>query len=141
MIFCEFCNYHGFDNLEEFMLMLVIPSKAAEGVMTQCHDMRSYVKVDIDIVTTSNPKDNFVVFGGSQEDILVAVAIANAVVVFMTVTLSERHSGLCIRLMRIRRKDPALSTGIAQQFRDWIGHDRPSLYAKEHADTHEVVDI
>ena len=61
--------------------------------------------------------------------------------VFMTVTPSERHSGLCIRLMRIHRKDPALSTGIAHQFRDWIGYDRPSLYAKEHADTHDVVDI
>ena len=61
--------------------------------------------------------------------------------VLMTVTPSERHSGLSILLTRIRRKDPALSTGIAQQFRDWIGHDQPSLYAKEHADTHEVVDI
>ena len=61
--------------------------------------------------------------------------------VFMTVTPSERHSGLCIRLMRIRRRDPAVTTGVGQQFRDWIGHDRPSLYPKGHADAEEVVDI
>lgn len=33
--------------------------------------------------------------------------------VFMTVIPSERHSGLSIRLMRVRRNDPALTTGIA----------------------------
>ena len=61
--------------------------------------------------------------------------------VFMTVTPSERHSGLCIRLMRVRRKDPALTTGIAQQFRDWIGHDRPSIYPRDDADANEDVVI
>ena len=35
----------------------------------------------------------------------------------------------------------AVSTDIGQQFRNWIGNNRPSLYAKEGEDTHEVVDI
>ena len=62
MIFCELCNYLGFENLEDCMLMLVIPSKAVEGVLSQCHAMRSSVKVDVEIFAMSNSKNNSVVF-------------------------------------------------------------------------------
>ena len=47
--------------------------------------------------------------------------------VFMTVTPSERHSGLCIRLMRYRDSDPGLEADHGTSFKPWIGSDVPSL--------------
>ena len=46
----------------------------------------------------------------------------------MTVTPSERHSGLMIRLTRYRRNDPGLLFA-HKDFQPWIGHDKPSLEA------------
>ena len=51
--------------------------------------------------------------------------------VFMTVTPSERHSGLCVRLMRYREGDPGLKPDHGTSFRPWIGSDVPSLCAPE----------
>ena len=51
--------------------------------------------------------------------------------VFMTVTPSERHSGLAIRLSRYRRHDPG-GTRSAQDFLPYIGYDAPSLYPADH---------
>ena len=47
--------------------------------------------------------------------------------VFMTVTPSERHSGLCIRLMRYRSNDPGLNAEWAAPFLPWIGENEPSI--------------
>ena len=46
--------------------------------------------------------------------------------VFMTLTPSERHSGLAIRLYRGRASDPAFESA-AQDLRPWIGAQSPSL--------------
>ena len=54
--------------------------------------------------------------------------------VFMTITPSERHSGLTVHLYRGRRTDPAY-TGTAQDLRAWIGYTSPSLQPQE--ETHE----
>ena len=56
--------------------------------------------------------------------------------IFMTVTPSERHSGLAIRLSRCRRGDPACSDaapnhthpGAAQETARWAGYNAPRLY-------------
>ena len=50
--------------------------------------------------------------------------------VFMTVTPSERHSGLAIRLSRYRLKDPGVSIG-TPEFQPYAGYDAPSLYGPE----------
>ena len=50
--------------------------------------------------------------------------------VFLTVTPSERHNGLMIRLTRYRRNDPAIQVG-SPEFLPWIGHDKPSLQSPE----------
>ena len=47
--------------------------------------------------------------------------------VFVTVTPSERHSGLAIRLMRYRRNDPAMREG-TPEFAPYCGYDRPSMF-------------
>ena len=47
--------------------------------------------------------------------------------IYMTVTPSERHSGLCIRLMRYRENDPGLICSATASFRPWIGYELPSL--------------
>ena len=52
--------------------------------------------------------------------------------VFMTVTPSERHSGLMIRLTRCRRNDPAIQPG-NPEFATWFGHSAPSLHPQEDA--------
>ena len=46
--------------------------------------------------------------------------------VFLTLTPSERHSGLAIRLFRGRRRDPAFA-GTAQNLVPYLGEDAPSL--------------
>ena len=49
---------------------------------------------------------------------------------FMTVTPSERHSGLVIRLSRYRRSDPGLLLR-RPEFQPCAGYDNPSLFADE----------
>ena len=44
----------------------------------------------------------------------------------MTITPSERHSGLMIRLSRYRRSDPAVEAA-APELQPWIGFNEPSL--------------
>ena len=53
--------------------------------------------------------------------------------VFFTLTPSERHSGLAIRLFRGRRNDPAF-TGAAQDIKAWIGLNTPSLCPPDEVD-------
>ena len=50
--------------------------------------------------------------------------------VFMTLTPSERHSGLAIRLYRGRASDPAFHSA-AKDLRPWIGAHHPSLCPQE----------
>ena len=47
--------------------------------------------------------------------------------IFITISPSERHSGLSIRLSRYREKDPLLNSESAAQEKRWIGKDKPSL--------------
>ena len=58
--------------------------------------------------------------------------------IFMTVTPSERHSGLCIRMMRYRRNDPGMTSSSAAVFGPWIGSDVPSLRPADPADIAEI---
>ena len=52
---------------------------------------------------------------------------------FITVTPSEKHSGLCVHLFRYRRNDPAMvHAGTA--FRQYIGADYPSIYFSDKND-------
>ena len=63
--------------------------------------------------------------------------------VFMTLTPSERHSGLAIRLYRGRASDPAFESA-AQDLRPWIGAQSPSLCPPDnitHADEVQEVDL
>ena len=45
---------------------------------------------------------------------------------FFTITQSEIHSALIIRLSRYRRSDPGISAG-CPEIAPWIGKDAPSL--------------
>ena len=54
--------------------------------------------------------------------------------VFMTVTPSERHSGLAIRLSRYRRNDPGVRVG-NPEFLPYAGYDAPSLYGPDNQET------
>jgi len=47
--------------------------------------------------------------------------------IFMTISPSERHNGLAIRLSRYRRNDPLVHPAVASEERKWIGQDEPSL--------------
>ena len=47
--------------------------------------------------------------------------------VYMTVTPSERHSGLCIRLMRYQENDPGLIYNATAFCHPWVGHEVTSL--------------
>ena len=49
----------------------------------------------------------------------------------MTVTPSERHSGLALRFARARRNDPGLNALSTKQFKKWMTPDAPSLYKSE----------
>ena len=42
---------------------------------------------------------------------------------------------------RVCRNDPAMSSSIAKQFKDWIGPNEPSLYAQENNDKQETATI
>ena len=46
---------------------------------------------------------------------------------FITVTPSERHSGLAVRLFRYRRNDPAIVHS-GEKFQNYIGFNYPSIY-------------
>ena len=46
---------------------------------------------------------------------------------FITISPSERHGGLAIRLSRYREGDPLLKGTHAKQEQKWIGKDKPSL--------------
>jgi len=56
-----------------------------------------------------------------------AAAVAYGTGIFITISPSERHSGLCIRLSRYRKKDPLLNSRSAAKEKTWIGKDKPSL--------------
>ena len=62
----------------------------------------------------------------SIRHIIFSSRIFYGVPVFMTLTPSERHSGLAIRLYRGRASDPAFSSA-AKDLRPWIGSQTPSL--------------
>jgi len=47
--------------------------------------------------------------------------------IFMTISPSERHNGLAIRLSRYRRSDPLLDPSVAAAERRWIGAEAPRL--------------
>ena len=47
--------------------------------------------------------------------------------IFMTISPSERHNGLAIRLSRYRRSDPLLHPSVAPDESKWIGADQPPL--------------
>ena len=58
--------------------------------------------------------------------------------VFMTVTPSDRHSGLMIRLMRYRKNDPAIEVA-TPTFSPWVGYEMPSLEVSEESDMENAV--
>ena len=60
--------------------------------------------------------------------------------VFMTITPSERHSALMIRLSRYRRNDPAILFG-SPEFAPWAGFNTPSLEAKVDNDSNGDVEF
>eukprot|EP00973_Karenia_brevis_P003312 456077-Karenia_brevis.AAC.1 len=45
----------------------------------------------------------------------------------MTISPSERHNGLAVRLSRYRRSDPLLHPSVAPAECKWIGRNKPSL--------------
>ena len=47
--------------------------------------------------------------------------------IFMTVSPSERHNGLAIRLSRYRRNDPLLDPSVAAAESKWIGAEEPRI--------------
>ena len=55
--------------------------------------------------------------------------------IFVTISPTERHNNLMIKLSRHREGDPLLADDHAKEERRWIGKDAPSLSA--HADGNE----
>jgi len=51
--------------------------------------------------------------------------------IFLTISPSERHNGLAIRLSRYRRNDPLLDPSVAPDEHRWIGSEVPRLAPKE----------
>eukprot|EP00973_Karenia_brevis_P026144 3608106-Karenia_brevis.AAC.1 len=45
----------------------------------------------------------------------------------MTISPSERHNGLAVRLSRYRKSDPLLHPSTAPEECKWIGPEKPSL--------------
>ena len=62
--------------------------------------------------------------------LLTAGRIAYGVPLFVTITPSERHSGLTCRLSRYRKSDPGIACG-SPELRAWIDYRYPSVYATE----------
>ena len=58
---------------------------------------------------------------------------------FMTITPSERHSGLLIRLSRYRESDPALNIA-RPEFLPYAGYTQPSVYLPNEVE-HAEIDI
>ena len=58
---------------------------------------------------------------------------------FMTISPSERHNGLAIRLSRYREGDPLVSTPGAAEERRWIGKDAPRLQPE--GDEEVIIDV
>ena len=76
----------------------------------------------------------------SIRHIIFSSRIFYGVPVFMTLTPSERHSGLTIRLYRGRSCDPAYRDGhAAEDMRSWIGPQRRSLRPEDMAESAEEV--
>ena len=59
--------------------------------------------------------------------LLTAARVVYGCPVFMTVTPSERHSGLTVHLTRYRRGDPGIKIG-SPEFTDLAGYKYPSIY-------------
>jgi hypothetical protein len=57
---------------------------------------------------------------------------------FLTISPSERHGCLAIRLSRYRDGDPVFHTDTALAERKWIGVETPSLETHAKADGEEV---
>ena len=57
----------------------------------------------------------------------------------MTITPSERHSGLLIRLSRYRVSDPAINIA-RPEFLPYAGYTQPSVYLPKEVE-HAVLDI
>ena len=51
--------------------------------------------------------------------------------IFITISPSERHGGLVIRLSRYREEDPLLKHSQAAEEKKWIGKDKPSLETRD----------
>ena len=77
----------------------------------------------------------------SIRHIIFSSRIFYGVPVFMTLTPSERHSGLAIRLYRGRASDPAFRSA-AKDMRPWIGSQHPSLRPADSVhDAEEVAEV
>ena len=61
----------------------------------------------------------------------VGASIAYGNGIFMTISPSERHSGLALRLSRYRRADPLVDPSITPGESAWIGSDVPRLAPEE----------
>ena len=57
---------------------------------------------------------------------------------YLTISPSERHGGLNIRLSRYRREAPLMRTSSSSQERAWAGQDAPSLQARLGPDGEEI---
>ena len=60
--------------------------------------------------------------------------------VFITISPSERHNGLAIRLSRYRKGDPLVDPSVAPEECRWIGQDEPRLEPAEGEETIELPD-
>ena len=58
--------------------------------------------------------------------------------IFMTISPSERHNGLAIRLSRYRPSDPLLHPSVAAAEREWIGSETPSIRRVNQNDAEDV---
>ena len=72
--------------------------------------------------------------------LLFSARVVYGLPVFMTITPSERHSGLIIRLSRYRRNDPG-TVSCYPEFAPWIGWDQPSLQEAERGCSRESVEV
>ena len=52
---------------------------------------------------------------------------------FITISPSERHGGLAIKLSRYRERDPLLTQRHAEKEKKWIGKDKPSLETRDNS--------
>ena len=63
-------------------------------------------------------------------DLMNSACVVYGLPIFCTLTPSERHNGLALRLMRYRRNDPAVDptiNNLASDMRDFIREDYPSM--------------